>query len=151
MDDTLRQLLTDYLDGSLPPGQRAEVEAVLARDPAARRFVDEHALIWDSLGEALGDTGVAPDPAFRARVLAGARVPRVIPWARLASMAAGLLVAASVAVWFIQDDGPPPLSAEDQQIVRYLHVLDHFELLDTRGRDLDLRRDLEILRALEDV
>ena len=151
MDDTLHQLLIDYLDGSLPAGQRLEVETLLAADPEARRFVDEHQLIWESLGAAMEDTGAAPDPGFRARVLAGAHVPRVIPWARLASMAAGLLVGVSVAVWFLADDGPRPLSPEDQQVVRYLHVLEHFELLDTRGRDLDLRRDLEILRALEDV
>lgn len=151
MDDTLHQLLIDYLDGSLPAGQRHEVEALLAADSQARRFVDEHQLIWDALGDALEPTDVAPDPAFRARVLAGAEVRRAFPWARVASLAAGLLVSVSVAVWFLPDDAPPPLSPEDSQVVRYLHVLEHFELLDTRGRDLDLRRDLEILRALEDV
>ena len=151
MDETLHQLLIDYLDGSLPAGQRSEVESLLQADPAARRFVDEHQLIWDALGSSQDEPGVSADPAFRARVLAGAQVRAAFPWARVASLAAGLLVSASVAVWFLQDEGPPPLSPEDQQVVRYLHVLEHFELLDTRGRDLDLRRDLEILRALEDV
>ena len=151
MDDTLRDLLTDYLDGSLPAAQAREVDELLERDPEARAFVDEHRLVWEALGEALDDVGVAPDPAFRSRVLAQARPQRVIPWARAASLAAAVLVAATLVVWFLQDDGPPALSPEDGQVVRYLHVLDHFEMLDTRGRDLDLRRDLEILRALEDV
>jgi anti-sigma factor RsiW len=40
-DDRLYAMLSDYVDGTLTAGERAEVEAALAADPALRAEVDE--------------------------------------------------------------------------------------------------------------
>lgn len=40
-DERLQAMLSDYVDGTLPAAERAEVEAALAADPALRAEVDE--------------------------------------------------------------------------------------------------------------
>ncbi|MBM3985795.1 MAG: Fis family transcriptional regulator, partial [Planctomycetes bacterium] len=41
--------LMEYLDGRLDAGERAEVEAWLARDPEARRLAAQHRDLWAEL------------------------------------------------------------------------------------------------------
>jgi anti-sigma factor RsiW len=40
-DERLQAMLSDYVDGTLSPADRAEIDAALAKDPALRAEVDE--------------------------------------------------------------------------------------------------------------
>lgn len=146
IDERTRQLLQDLVDGSLPGHRRAEAEDLLHRDAEARRFVEEHRALWLVLGEAFEDEGARSDELFRARVARAARGRSRAPLRRLALAAAVLL--AVVGTWLGLPDAAA-LSPEDQQVVRYLHVLRAFDVLERQAQALDLRYDLEVLRAFE--
>lgn len=150
MDETTYQLLTGLLDGSLTPDDERRARELLDGSDEARRFVAEHRALWEELGRAFDDVPATSDPAFRARTLAAARAsePRrsALSWRRIASLAALLLVAVSL---YLTRDLGRELSREDREMVQYLHVLQHFDLIQARGEQLDLRRDLDVLRAFE--
>jgi anti-sigma factor RsiW len=153
MNDTLRELLIDYLDGSLPPSQRAEVDELISADPEAARFVSEHEQVWDALGEAFGDPEVEASEDFRAEVAsraAGSQVTRAWPLQRLLGLAACLAIGLTLFSWWISDrQGAPLLSAEDAEVVRYLHVLREFDVIESMSDELDLRAQYDVLRAFE--
>src|SRR5262245_49298144 len=65
--------LMEYLDGTLPPEERAKVEAWLREDPEARRLAREHRLVWDALGEAWPGLDVPASEEFRRRAIERAR------------------------------------------------------------------------------
>ncbi|RKY20130.1 MAG: hypothetical protein DRQ55_08685 [Planctomycetota bacterium] len=149
MDDAQRQLLQALTDGTLEPARQAEADALLASDAEAARFVAEHRALWAALGDAFGDTGVRPEARFRSAVREAhqSQTPRrVIPLRRLTAAAAVLL--AALALHFSgREEGA--LSAEDHQVVRYLHVLRSFDVLQQQAAALDLRYDVEVLHAFE--
>ncbi len=157
MNETLRELLIDYLDDALPPSQRAEVELLIAADPEAARFVREHQQAWAALAEAYGDPAieavVQPSESFRARVTAdvdGSSTSRAWPPQQLLALAACLALGLTLFTWMLSDRSPTSqLSAEDQHVVRYLHVLREYGVLDSMGPELDLHADYDVLRAFE--
>ena len=157
MNETLRELLIDYLDDVLPPTQRAEVEELIAADPSAARFVSEHQALWAALGDAYGDpaieAAVQPSDAFRARVTAeieSSSTARAWPLQKLLALAACLALSLTLFTWMLSNRAPGAhLSAEDQHVVRYLHVLREYDVVDSMGATLDLHADYDVLRAFE--
>jgi anti-sigma factor RsiW len=149
MNDRDRELLQDLIDGTLDESRRAEAEDLAAADDEARRFVAEHRALWAALGEAFDRTGVRPDGGFRQAVeqKRQSETPqRVMPLRRVAAIAA-VILASAVLYFTIPDDGQ--LTGDDLQVVRYLHVLEPFDAIGRHGRALDLRYDVEVLRAFE--
>jgi anti-sigma factor RsiW len=149
MDDRDRELLQDLVDGTLEESRRADAEALVAADDEARRFVAEHRALWAALGEAFDQTGVRPDGGFRQAVELQRRSEtpqRIVPLRRVAAIAA-VLLASAVLYFTTPDDGQ--LTGDDVQVVRYLHVLESFDSIGRHGRALDLRYDVEVLRAFE--
>ncbi|MBP8807471.1 MAG: zf-HC2 domain-containing protein [Kofleriaceae bacterium] len=59
-DERLAAMLSDYVDGTLAPADRAEVEAALAADPALRAEVDELRASVGAL-KSLPPTAAPPD------------------------------------------------------------------------------------------
>lgn len=148
MDEQQRQLLQDHLDGSLPPERQVEVSALLARDAAARRWVAEHQLVWAALGEAFDAPATDVDDGFRRSVLERADnlpTPRHLKLRPLLAAAAVLLVA--LLLHLSSREGA--LSTDDQQMLRYLHVLSSFDVMQENTDALDLRYRMEVLRAFE--
>lgn len=153
MNDTLRELLIDYLDGSLPPSQRAEVEELIVVYPEAARFVKDHEEIWEAMGEAFGDPDVEASADFRAQVVseaAASQLSRAWPVQRLLGLAACLALALTAFSWWVNDpSGTPALSTEDADVVRYLHVLREVDIVESMSDELDLRAEYDVLRAFE--
>lgn len=137
MSNLLQQLenneavLLMYLAGELPDDDRAEVEQMLASDPALRRALEELAVLHEGVGEvfASADARVAlsrRDAVVRnvSRAMAAARVERVfagpvapevgrsrfrIPWWVYPVAAAALLV---VGILLMSDNRPVSLPAD---------------------------------------
>ena len=157
MNEILRELLIEYLDDALPPSQRAEVEELMAADPSAARFVQEHQEIWAALGEAYGDPAIEDaiqaSADFRARVTAGVdsgTTSRSWPLQHLLALAACLALSLTFFTWMLGDRAPgAQLSAEDRHVVRYLHVLQEFDVLDSMSAELDLHGEYDVMRAFE--
>lgn len=153
MNETLRELLIDFLDGSLPPSQRVEVEQLIAADPQAARFVREHQQVWDALDDAYGAPDVEASEDFRTQVasqlaLSGGRRPW--PLQRLLALAACLALGLTLFTWLLEERSSGlGLSREDQQVVRYLHVLREYDVVETLSSELDLRAEYDVMRAFE--
>ena len=152
VNDLERVLLQDFVDGTLAEERLTDVSTLLGRSESARRFVAEHQVIWDALGDAYGEPDVRANAEFREHALAltlGSATPTQGRW-RVAGLAAAALLAVIAYAWF--DRGGSPLSdipAADRNVVKYLHVLQNLELAETYGAELDLRGDFEIYRAFE--
>ncbi len=176
MDERDGILLMGYLDGALTPDETARVEAWLARDPQARRLLEEHRLVWQALGEAWSQPDVRATSGagvvrnFRAPVTATAGAaagapargpadataespraprPRFDVGARGAALLAASLVAAvALFAWW---DRPPVngLSSADQDIVAHLDLLESLDFVDKRGEQLDLAAGVELLAAFD--
>ncbi len=105
-DERLQAMLSDYVDGTLAPADRAEVDAALARDPGLRAEVDELRAAVDDLrkldraaappelGKAVEDTIHRRSAGrFFARRTLGDRVPFGV-LLLVALIALGIIVAA---------------------------------------------------------
>jgi anti-sigma factor RsiW len=141
--------LMEYLDGRLDAGERAEVEAWLARDPAARRLLEEHRRTWAELAE-LPQWPVQPSEEFRRATLRRAEEERRAPLlplrARgLAALAASLLVALGGWTWWSAQDRAAR-DASDHELVGHLHVLQEYEFLRAHATELDIAVQSELLR-----
>lgn len=151
MDERTLERLREHLDGTLEPARREELAELLANDVEAQRFVAEHELIWQALGEVELGAPVHTSAEFRERAVEGVResVPMARRWGTLTAAAAVLVATLFVSSWLRRDRVDASLGAEDQQIVRYLHVLRNFDLIERYERELDLRADVDVLRAFE--
>lgn len=150
MTDSRDRLLQQALDPDAPDDARRAAEAALADDPAGARRLAEHRAVWDALGELdtpLSDVSpehFASEVGRRAqREERRARRFRLVRGASPA-LAATLLVVVGLA-WF----GHRAWVTRDDQLVRFLHLVEHAELADSRGVALDLRSEVEIRRAFE--
>jgi anti-sigma factor RsiW len=144
--------LLEYLDRRLPPGERAEVEDWIARDPEARRLLAEHERLWALLGEALPSPDIAASPDFRERTLRLAEQERpaaLLPFrARaVALLAASLLVAVVGWAWW-SASRRSGLSESDRAVVGQLRVLEDWDFLQAHGRELDMAVKGEVLLHL---
>lgn len=145
------QLLRDHVDGTLPDHRRADVERLLAR-PEARRFVDEHRLVWDALGDALAQEPEDESAAFRAETVRRAHADESRDAFRSRRFAAALAAALLLAVGLLAVLRPPAapsstLSPTDHDVVRHLHLLRDLPLVERWSRELDLRSRLDVLAA----
>jgi anti-sigma factor RsiW len=144
--------LMEYLDGRLTAGERAEVEAWLARDPEARRLLAEHRRLWTLLGDALPAPDVAASSRFRERTLELAEQERPAALLPLRSRATALLAASLLVVvvgwaWWSANERSG-LSDADRDVVGQLHVLEHYDFLQAHSRELDVAVRSEVLRHL---
>lgn len=99
MSDELRILLTGYLDGELPPAERARVEEALAGDDALRRELAEMRRLKElTRALAADERGAAELEAFWGSVYN--RLERRTAWVLLVSGAGGLFALGSV-VFFL--------------------------------------------------
>ena len=141
--------LMEFLDGRLDAGERAEVEAWLARDPEARRLVEEHRRLWADLA-ALPQAPVEASEEFRRDTLRRAEQERLAPVlplrARaLAALAASLLLAVVGWTWWSAQDRAARDAAE-RELVGHLHVLQEYDFLRSHADELDIAVQSEILR-----
>ena len=91
-----------YADGELSPEQRAEVEALLARDPEAARKVADWKRQRELLKSAFDDVLDEPvPPQLSASLRVRAAPSRVNPWLAMAA-AVLLLVCGGHAGWFLR-------------------------------------------------
>jgi anti-sigma factor RsiW len=77
--NALVELVTDYLDGALPPDRRAEVDAHLAICAGCREVVAQWRRIVAWGGRLAETDAAAVDPAVRAGLLAAFRAHRPPP------------------------------------------------------------------------
>lgn len=107
-EERLEALIQRQLDGELPPTERAELAAILAEDPAARRRHEEYVAL-EGLLFAVGTTertegtreSAAAPPADRRRTAATSR-------ARLVPALAVILLALLVLPRIVAPPGSPP-------------------------------------------
>jgi anti-sigma factor RsiW len=143
--------LMEYLDGRLTPAERAEVEAWLARDPAARAAAAEHRQLWSLLGEALPAPEIAASEDFRRATVARADAdeaagPRPLLLRPLSLAAAALLLA--VSFWAYRSANDRSLDPADRDVVAHLGMLEHYDFLQSHGEELDVAIQAEVLRHL---
>jgi len=104
-----------YVDGELSREQRAEVEALLARDPEAARKVAD----WKRQREVLKSAfdGVLDEPVppqLSAALRPRAARPRTSPWLAMAA-AILLLLCGGLAGWFLKGEAPVTVADLGQQ------------------------------------
>ena len=153
IDDEHGLLLMQFLDGTLPDGRRAEVEAWLAGDPVARRVADEHRRLWAALGEAFPPEAASAEFAA-ATVLKARREEAGAPLA-LRLRARGVFLAAAAllvgvvgfAFWSASRQGEQ--AVRDEAVIGHLHVLSELPFLEAHGEELDLALDCELVRQFQ--
>ena len=157
IDDERGLALMQYLDGTLPPERRAEIEAEieawLASDPAARRVADEHRRVWAALGDAFPTEQASPEFAA-ATVLKARREEAGAPLAlrlraRGVFLAAAVLLVGVVGFAFWSASRQAQQSVLDEAVIGHLHVLSELPFLEAHGEELDLALDLELVRQFQ--
>lgn len=130
--------LMEYLDGTLSPAERQEVEAWLAVDADARRMLAEHRELWSLLGSADAVPESVASEDFRRRTLERAQQPALPSWKPrvVALIAASLLVGVVVFAWH-DAASRSTLSAEDVAVVGNLDLLENLEFIEQHGDVLD--------------
>ncbi|WP_374333869.1 anti-sigma factor [Aestuariivirga sp.] len=99
-----------YADGELSPEQRAEVEALMARDPEAARKVADWKRQRELLKTAFDGVLDEPVPArMSATLRRPAGPPRVSPWLAMAA-AVLLLLCGGLAGWFLKGEQPAAMA-----------------------------------------
>jgi anti-sigma-K factor RskA len=152
VNDLERVLLQDYVDGTLAEERLQDVSSLLENNATARRFVAEHQVVWDALGDAFGEPDVRANAEFREQTLSAAErsSPKTQGRWRVAGLAAAALLAVAAYGWITRADSPlSDIPPADREVVMYLHVLQSLEVAETYGPELDLRGDFEIYRAFE--
>jgi anti-sigma factor RsiW len=95
-----------YADGELSPEQRAEVEALLARDPEAARKVADWKRQRELLKSAFdGVLGEPVPPPLAATLRRSSPPARLSPWLAMAA-AVLLLLCGGLAGWFLKGEAP---------------------------------------------
>ncbi len=145
--------LMEYLDGRLPPAERAAVEAWLAEDPDARRRLAEQQRLWDLLGQALPVPAVQASAEFRAHTLERAAQERPAALLPLRSravalLAASLLVAAVGWAWWTAQERVR-FDDTDRAVVGRLHLLEQYDFLQAHADELDVAVQAEVLRHFQ--
>jgi anti-sigma factor RsiW len=145
--------LMEYLDGTLPPAERAEVEAWLASDPQARELLEQHRATWALLGEACPHPEIEASDAFRRATVDRAREQGVTEGSRLrlrvtALVAASLLVSVVVYGW-VDASRRGRIDGADQAVIARLDLLERLEFLDAHAADIDLAIGYEVLRSFD--
>jgi anti-sigma factor RsiW len=143
--------LMEYLDGRLTPAERAEFEALLARDPQARAAAAEHRRLWSLLGEALPAPQVSPSEDFRRATVARADAdlaagPRPLLLRPLSLAAAALLL--GVSFWAYKTAHDRSLAPGDRDVVAHLGMLEHYDFLQSHGEELDVAIQADVMRHL---
>jgi hypothetical protein len=115
----LRDLLPDYLLGQLEPEEARRLEAQLERSPELRAELESLRAALFRLPEQLAP--VAPPPGAWPRIQNRLPGRRLLPWPRIAAVAAGLaLLLAGVGLYQLQ--GIRALQAEQATIARWLAI-----------------------------
>jgi anti-sigma factor RsiW len=146
-----RENLVAYLDGELDEETAQALEAKLNLDAEARAEAEAMKRTWGML-----DYLPRPEPSanFTHRTLERLAIKKPVETARMPRLAsrrwlgvgwaAAVLLAAGIGWW---GSGlltsPSPVSSEDEQLVRHLHVIQKLPLYE----QVD---DLDFLRALDD-
>jgi anti-sigma factor RsiW len=144
--------LMEYLDGRLDAGERAEVEAWLARDPEARSLCEQHRRLWAELAT-LPQAPVEASEEFRRTTLRRAEEERRAPvlplrGRGLTALAASLLLAVAGWTWWSAQDRAAR-DATDRELIGHLHVLQEYDFLSAHAVELDIAVQSEILRHFE--
>ena len=145
------ELLARALDPDGTETSRRAAEAGLSAYPDGHRLLAEHRAVWSALGELETPPGELSDERFSSEVAARAeRLERYAARTRLLrgvspALAATLLVIVGSMAWF----GHRAWVQRDDQLVRYLHLVEHAELIERHAPVLDLRNDFEVRRAFE--
>jgi anti-sigma factor RsiW len=149
----IRDDLTAYIDGELPPGRAREVEAALAADPSLRALEQR---LRRAIGavEALPAPEGAASPALRRNVLAAIDEPawwqRWFTLPRLAPVGLALAaVAVAVVVWpQAQVDEGAPADEEKLLLAQNLDVVEDLDLVGlSSAEDLDVVAELHELEV----
>jgi hypothetical protein len=151
MNDHDIEALMAYVDGALDAGQRADVEALLARDPEARAMVERFRQAAGLLGSGLDEVLTQPVPARlieavrSAPIAAGVvefrprrKVPERIQWPRLAAAASLVLgVGLVTGVLLLGDpETPAPVTAGVDPLQEALETLQSGSALQTESGTL---------------
>ncbi len=151
MTELEQRLLQEHLDGSLPEERQGELVSLLDGNADARRYVAEHQLLWEALGEAFPEAeDVQASQEFRESVSDAVGRPALkrVRLAWVASVAAAALLAVGVSSWMHRQGSPlEGITGNDREVVRYLHVLRDLDFMQAYGAELDLRGDLEVFHA----
>jgi len=145
--------LMEYLDGRLPPADRAAVEEWLEKDPEARHVLDEQRRLWSLLGQDLPEPAVSASAEFRAVTLERAAQERpaaLLPLRTraVALLAASLLVAVAGWAWW-SAQGQVRLDETDRAVVGRLHLLEQYDFLQAHADELDVAVKAEVLRHFQ--
>lgn len=106
-----------YVDGELPPEQRADVEALMARDPEAARKVADVRRQRELLKSAFDGVLDEPIPPQLSAALRQRPAPaRLSPWLAMAA-AVLLLVCGGLAGWFLKGATPVTVADLGQQAI----------------------------------
>lgn len=147
----IRDDLTAYIDGELPPERAREVEAALAADPSLRALEQR---LRRAIGavEALPAPVAAASPALRRKVLAAIDEPAWWQrWFTLPKLAPAGLALAAVAVAVVawpraQVDEGAPADEEKLLLAQHLDLVDDLDLV-----GLSSAEDLDVVAALHEL
>lgn len=149
MNQDLDELLALALDADGSEASRREAEASLASHDEGRRLLAEHRALWSALGELEAPRGTQSDEHFSEEVARRAlQLERHAARTRLLrgaspALAATLLVIVGSLAWF----GHRAWVQRDDQLVRFLHLVEQAGFVDSHAQALDLRNDFEVRRA----